>query len=298
MQKLKAGYAAIIGKPNAGKSTLMNSVVGEKLSIVTNKPQTTRKKVLGIYSDDENQVIFIDTPGLLNPKYEMQKMMMSYIDEALQTSDVILFLIDLSNFRIELDDKSKEVVEELKKSKKPILAVINKIDTYKNIKDLLPVIQYLASLEVFAEIIPISAITSAQTGELLKTIFKYLPENEFYFDPEQLSTQSERFFVSEIIREHIFKIYAKEIPYSTEVLISEFKEKEAGKWYISADIIVDRKTQKIIVIGTKGEGIKKIGEKARVDIESHLQMPVYLELFVKVRQSWRDNQNMLKSYGY
>lgn len=298
MPNTKAGYAAIIGKPNAGKSTLMNSFVGEKLSIVTNKPQTTRKKVLGIFSDDTNQIVFIDTPGVLSPKYEMQKIMMDYVNEALEAADVILFLIDLSAFKIELDDKSLEIIEVLKRSSKPIIAVLNKIDTHKDIKDILPIIAYLSKLNTFKEIIPVSAIKSSQTSELLKTICKYLPESEFYYDPELLSTQTERFFVSEIIREHIFKIYAKEIPYSTEVLISEFKERPDGKWYIAADIIVDRKTQKMIIIGSKGEGIKKIGEKSRTDIEEHLQMPVFLELFVKVRQSWRDNKNMLKSYGY
>lgn len=294
----KSGYAAIVGKPNAGKSTLMNAAIGAKLSIVTPKPQTTRKQVLGIYSDENAQIIFIDTPGVLNPKYELQKVMMGYVGEALETCDLVLFLIDLSNFGKVLDAKSIEILEELKKLKKPIIAVINKIDTYKDIKDVLPVIAYLSTLECFKEIVPISALKNASVDNLIKLIIENLPDGDFFYDPEQIGTQSERFFVSEIIREQIFKMFAQEIPYSTEVNISEFKEREDGKWYIAADIIVDRKSQKSILIGSGGSQIKRIGEKARVGIEEHLQTEVFLDLFVKVRESWRNNKNMLKSYGY
>ncbi len=294
----KSGYVAIIGKPNAGKSTLMNSAIGAKLSIVSPKPQTTRKKVLGIYTDENAQIVFIDTPGILNPKYELQKVMMGYIGEALETSDMILFLIDLEKFGNTLDAKSIEILAELKKLDKPIIAVINKIDTYKDIKDVLPIIAYLSSMECFKEIIPISALKNASVDELIKVIINYLPNGEFYYDPEQLGTQSERFFVSEMIREHIFRIFSEEIPYSTEVSITEFKEHEDGKWYIAADIIVDRKSQKSILIGAGGAQVKRIGEKSRADIEEHLQKEVFLELFVKVRESWRNNKNMLKSYGY
>ncbi len=294
----KAGYVAIIGKPNAGKSTLMNSIIGTKLSIVTAKPQTTRKRILGIYSEDNVQVVFLDTPGIINPKYEMQKTMMGYVDKSVEESDAILVLIDLTKFENFESYFSSELTDVLKKSIRPKILLINKIDTYKDVKDVLPLIKSISELALFNEIFPISALKGENLKTLIPTIAKYLPTSEFYYDPELLSTQPERFFVSEIIREQVFILYSKEIPYSTEIAIVEFKERENGKWYISAEIIIERRTQKRIIIGEKGAKLKEVGERSRKAIEEHLGVPVYLDIFVKVREKWRNSTGMLKSFGY
>ena len=296
--KTKAGYIAIVGKPNAGKSTLMNSILGTKLSIVTPKPQTTRKQVLGIHSDDTTQIVFLDTPGILNPKYEMQRLMMDYVNSALEASDAIIFILDVKKYKNDLDEQSVAFLELAKQTGKPILALLNKIDLYDDVKAVLPSIQKYSEMGYFQEIIPMSALKATHISDLIATLSKYIPENEFYFDPEELSTQNERFFVSEIIREQIFMSFAQEIPYSTEIEITQFREKQSKKWFISADVIVERKSQKIILVGAGGERIKHIGEKARAAIEEHLQQSVYLELFVKVRDNWRNNKGMLKNLGY
>lgn len=296
--KTKAGYIAIVGKPNAGKSTLMNSILGTKLSIVTPKPQTTRKQVLGIHSDETTQIVFLDTPGILNPKYEMQRLMMDYVNSALEAADAIIFILDVKKYKNDLDEQSVAFLELAKQTGKPILALLNKIDLYDDVKAVLPSIQKYSEMEYFKEIIPMSALKATHISDLIATLSKYIPENEFYFDPEELSTQNERFFVSEIIREQIFMSFAQEIPYSTEIEITQFREKQSKKWFISADVIVERKSQKIILVGAGGERIKHIGEKARAAIEEHLQQSVYLELFVKVRDNWRNNKGMLKNLGY
>lgn len=294
----KMGQVAIIGKPNAGKSTLLNSILGVKLSIVTPKPQTTRKTVLGIYSEGNTQIMFVDTPGIIKPKYEMQSMMMDYVDKSLDETDVICLLVDLSDFKKDKEYFHCSVLEKVQKAKKPVILILNKIDTFTDIKSILPIMAEFQQVGIYNDIIPISARKSSNIDDLIKTIEKYLPKAPFLFDEETLSTQNERFFVSEIIREQVFLKFAEEIPYSTEISITQFKERENGKWFISADIIVERKNQKIIVVGKNGEKIKLVGEKARTAIEEHLQMPVYLELFVKVRENWRENPAMLRSYGY
>jgi len=294
----KAGFVTIIGKPNAGKSTLLNSILGMKLSIVTPKPQTTRKKVLGIHNTENEQIIFLDTPGILKPKYEMQKSMMSYVNNSISDADILLVILDLGKYK-SLDQYFDEIfLNYLKKSEKPKILAINKIDNFKDVKNVLPIIRDVSKLGIFNEIIPISALKNENIENLLKVLVKFLPDSEFYFDPDTLSIQNERFFVSELIRENVFKKYSQELPYSTEVHIAEFKEREKGKWYISAEIIVERKSQKIIIIGQKGEKLKSIGLKSREAIEEHLGKEIYLELFVKVRDNWRDNKNLLSSYGY
>jgi GTP-binding protein Era len=294
----KAGYLTIVGKPNAGKSTLMNAILGTKLSIVTQKQQTTRKPVLGIYTKDDCQIVFTDTPGILKPKYEMQRSMVSYIFTAIEDADIIAVIYDVVKFRYDGDHFPKDFIEAIRKSGKPIFLLLNKIDLINNVKEVLPIIESFSKLGFFNEIIPISALKHASIDTFIKTAEKYLPESEFYFDPEDLSTQSERFFVSELIREIVFKEYHEEIPYSTEINIPEFKEREEGKWYISAEIIIERKSQKPIIIGAKGEKLKRVGERSRKAIEEHLQKEIYLELFVKVRDKWRNNKTLLKSYGY
>jgi GTP-binding protein Era len=294
--KTKAGYAAIIGKPNSGKSTLLNSILGTKLSIVTSKPQTTRKRVLGIYTKDDSQIVFLDTPGVLNPRYTMQKIMMGYVADSISESDVLIMLIDMETYSKEgLPEHLMKLIENVSK---PVIAVLNKVDTMKDRKSVLPVIANLHQLSKFTDIIPISALKDMNIDELVKTIIKYLPNGEFFYDDDMLSTQNERFFVSEIIRENIFNLTHEELPYSTEVSILEFKERDFGKWYIHAEIIVERDSQKRIIIGNEGSLIKEIGERSRTQIENHLQQGVFLELFVKVRAKWRDDSNRLRSFGY
>jgi len=294
----KAGFVAIIGKPNAGKSTLLNSILGIKLSIVTPKPQTTRKNVLGIHSTGYEQIIFLDTPGILKPKYEMQKSMMSYVNNSINDADAILVILDLEKYK-SLDQYFDQILlDYLKKTELPKILVLNKIDTLKDVKNVLPIISNISKLKIFDDIVPVSALKSENISNLLKSLIKYLPESDFFYDPEMLSTQNERFFVSELIREEVFKSYSQELPYSTEINITDFKEREKGKWYISADIIIERKSQKMIIIGKKGDKLKSIGQKARAAIEQHLEKEIYLELFVKVRENWRDNKNLLNSYGY
>lgn len=294
----KAGYVAIIGKPNAGKSTLMNSLVGAKLSIITPKPQTTRKSVLGIYSNDTEQIVFLDTPGLIKPKYEMHSSMMRYVNEALGEADVVIVIADTPKIGAEGDYFPPKFWDMMKKVDKPKILVLNKVDLFENKRDILPLIARFSALGSFDEVVPLSALKSDNTEVLLNLLLKYMPEGPFFYDPELLSTQPERFFVSEMIREHVFTMFEDEVPYSTEVNIVQFKERENGKWYISADIIVERDTQKGIIIGTGGSKLKELGTKARADIEEHLGLPVFLEIFVKVRQNWRSNRNMLKSFGY
>jgi GTP-binding protein Era len=293
----KSGYAAIVGMPNAGKSTLLNSLLDYKLSIVSPKPQTTRKRVLGIFNKDNAQVIFLDTPGLLVPKYEMQKSMMDYVGNSIDEADLLIYIQDLTTLKMDTfpGKISKSILE---KFNGPKILVLNKIDQIKDVKQTLPIIADIHSKGLFNEIVPISARAKENLDNLSKAIVSLLPESPFYYDPELLSVEPQRFFVSELIREQIFYQFSEEIPYSSEVSILEFKEREKGKWYIHAEIIVERDNQKKILIGKNGQKIKTIGERARKEIEEMLEMEVYLELFVKVRKDWRNNQGHLKAFGY
>jgi len=296
--KTKSGYVAIIGKPNVGKSTLMNALLGERLSIVTNKPQTTRKRVLGILSDENYQIIFLDTPGILDPNYLLQRKFLDYINNSVKDADVIIVMIDIvkdpEGVKTLNDKRMKQILD---KNKKPKILLINKID--KSDEASINILtKKLEATNYFEKIIPISAIQLFNIDSVLNTIIEYLPEGPKYFPDDQITDEPERFFVSEIIREKIFENYKEEIPFSTEVLIEEFKERERGKDYISASIVVERETQKPIIIGKHGEAIKKVGRIAREAIENFLQREVFLELRVKVRPKWRNDNRMLKSFGY
>ncbi len=294
----KAGFVAIIGKPNAGKSTLMNSILGEKLSIVTPKPQTTRKRVLGIYTEGDIQIVFTDTPGILKPKYEMQEAMMGYVDEAINSADVLLVIYDAERHKPDKNPFHSGFLSRLEASNAPKILLLNKIDLKKDKKELLPLIDLFAKLNIFDEIVPVSALRPDDALRVVELLVKYLPNSPFFYDDDMLSTQSQRFFVSELIRERVFEAYSDEIPYSTEVAITDFKERENGKWFISAEIIVERDSQKGIIIGKGGEKLKRLGETSRQAIEQHLDLPIYLELFVKVRENWRSKKTFLKSFGY
>jgi GTP-binding protein Era len=297
-KQTKAGYIAIVGLPNAGKSSLLNAILGTKLSIVTSKPQTTRKSVIGIHTTNNAQLIFIDTPGILKPNYELQEIMVSYLKEAISSSDIIALIIDSSDFANSLSLIPKEIFYNLKNSDKPIIAILSKIDKLKDTKLVLPQIQKLSEMELFRDIAPISSTKNAGIKELIDLFINYLPSQDFLFDPEDISTQNERFFVAEIIREKIFQYFKEEIPYSSDINIEQFKERISGKCYISATINIERQSQKRKIIVAKGAKIKQIGEKARADIEKLLGKPVFLELFVRVREGWRDDKDELKEFGY
>ncbi|MCS7177395.1 MAG: GTPase Era [Candidatus Kapabacteria bacterium] len=296
----RVGSTAIIGKPNVGKSTLLNTILGTKLSIVTPKPQTTRKQVIGIYTDVQRrlQILFLDTPGILEPRYELHRAMMGYVHSSLKDADVLVLVADVTQHADPQTVLTQEVTEALQHLRKPVIVALNKIDLLRKTEEVLPIIERYAAVGLFQEFVPISALKRANVDELLRTIASYLPSSPFLYDPEQLSTQPERFFVAELIREHIFLLYQHEVPYSTEVQIVEFAERKHGKWYIAADIIVERETQKPILIGTGGHRLKLLGQRARKAIEAHLGVPVYLELFVKVRRHWRNDKTMLHFFGY
>lgn len=294
----KSGYIAIIGKPNVGKSTLMNAIIGSKLSIVTPKPQTTRRDVLGIYTQKETQMVFIDTPGVLKPRYELHKSMMNFVEESLSGADIIIVIADVTRPETATRVLTPPFIEALQTLKKPCIAILNKMDALSDKTQALPFISSLEELGVFTEFIPISALQKDNTDKLVHILESLLPEAEFFHDPEILSTMPQRFFVSELIRETVFELFKEEIPYSTEVTISEFKEREKGKWYIAADIIIEKESQKAILIGEKGSKIKQIGLLSRDKVEEHLEFPVFLELFVKVREDWRSKTTYLRSFGY
>ncbi len=288
----KAGFVNIIGNPNVGKSTLMNALVGEKLSIITPKAQTTRHRIKGIVNGNDYQVIFSDTPGMLKPNYKLQASMMDSVNTAIGDADVILFLADVNEDSV----AEEKVLEKVKKSKSAVLLLINKIDTAS--EELLEkrAVQWGKELPQ-AEVIPVSALKKFNVKYVLDRILTHLPEHEPYFDKEELTDRSERFFVSEIIREKILRFYQKEIPYASEVSIDTFKdEKDIVK--IRAVIIVERETQKGIIIGHQGKALKKVGTEARKDMEKFLGKKVFLELFVKVDKDWRDDEGKLKRFGY
>ncbi|MCI0706644.1 MAG: GTPase Era [Ignavibacteriae bacterium] len=294
-QEFRAGYVAIVGEPNVGKSTLLNALLKQKISIVARKPQTTRQRVLGIYSNERAQVIFLDTPGLLKPKYLLHERMMRHAETALQDADVILVMTEVSR-RAELPEAVDNIV--LKKyGSKPLFLLINKVDTIDR-REALPLIAEFAKGNVFQEIFPVSALKQENLEPLVATLIKRMPVHEPFYPTDIVSEQPERFFVAEFVREKIFEQFQEEIPYSTAVEVQEFKERKAGKTFISADIIVERDSQKGILIGKKGEALKKIGERARRDIEAFLDRPVFLELHVKVGEQWRESEKWLNRLGY
>jgi GTPase len=285
----KAGFVNIIGKPNVGKSTLMNVLIGERLSIISSKAQTTRHRIMGLINDDNYQIVFSDTPGMLKPKYELHKNMMSFVHMSLEDADVILFVTDL----FETDEEIEDVLEKINDSGVPVLLVINKIDLNKDNK-LEEVTAYWTQRLRTAAVIPISATESFNTERILQEILDRLPVHEPFYDKDELTTRPERFFASEIIREKIFINYKKEIPYSTEVAIEEFFE-DHKIIRIRAVIYVERNSQKGIIIGEGGKALKRVGIQARHEMESFFGKQIFLETFVKVEEDWRKNKSKLKN---
>ena len=288
----KAGFVNIVGKPNAGKSTLLNQLMGEKLAIVTQKAQTTRHRIFGIYNEEDVQIVFSDTPGVLDPKYELREKMMGFVKESLQDADVFLFIVDISD----KSEPSEFLIEKLNKIPIPVLLLINKIDK-SNQKEMEAAVEHWHNLLPKAEILPISALNAYNTEYILPKLKSLLPENPPYYDKDQFTDKSERFFVNETVREKILLNYEKEIPYSVEVVTELFKEKE-GIIFIDSIIYVERETQKGILIGHKGEAIKKVGTEARLDLEKFFAKKIHLNLFVKVKKDWRKNEKDLKNFGY
>lgn len=294
----KSGFVNIIGRPNAGKSTLMNALVGERMSIITHKPQTTRHRIIGILSGDDFQVVFSDTPGYVKkPSYKMHRVMNRFVEGSAEDADLMLFVFDLTE---ELEDDNP-VIEVLKKTAAPVILVLNKKDLVAE-QRLQDVQGWWKKRATFAETVAISALKGEGTELLLQRILEYLPEGPPYYPPDQLTDRPERFFVSEIIREKIFFQFADEIPYSCEVGIESFHETatKTGEPLarIAATIYVMRESQKAIVLGKNGAAIKKLGVSARMDIERFLETKVFLELTVKVRDNWRDDERTLQRFGY
>jgi GTP-binding protein Era len=287
--EFKCGYVALIGKPNVGKSTLLNALLGQKISIVTRKPQTTRNRVLGILTAENLQVILLDTPGVIDPRYGLQRSMMKNVERALVDADLVLFLADASAER--LDRKSLKILEG-----KPTLLILNKMDLVKS-ETMLPLVENYISEFEFEDVIPVSALKKKNLDVLLSEISKRLPLGPPLYPEDMLSEHPERFFVAEMIREKIFLTLRQEVPYSTQVDVTLFEEKPGEKDHIYADIIVERQSQKGIVIGKNGSALKKIGSAARIDIEEFLGRSVFLKLHVKVRSDWRNKDILLRSFG-
>ena len=290
----KSGYVSIIGEPNVGKSTLLNAVIGEKLAIVTPKPQTTRNRITGILTADSHQIIFLDTPGVLTPKYRLHDQMVKTAYTAITDADIVLYMIDVSRQNSGIEEK---ILDKLKKAAQQVILVINKIDLISN-PALLPIIASYQEKFPFLEIIPISATTGDGVLQLRETIVKHIPEGPPYFPPDQLSDLPKRFFISETIREKIFLRTNQEIPYASGVVVEEFKERPNGKIYISAMLYVERQSQKGILVGKGGQTIKKIGQLARTEIEQFLETTVFLDLRVSVKADWRRDERKLKDMGY
>ena len=288
----KAGFVNIVGNPNVGKSTLMNQLVGERISIATFKAQTTRHRIMGIVNTDDMQIVFSDTPGVLKPNYKMQEMMLAFSESALADADVLLYVTDV----VENPEKNMEFLEKVQKMNIPVLLLINKIDQ-SNQKDLGDIVMKWHSLLPNAEILPISAKNKFGVDMLLKRIKELLPESPAYFDKDQLTDKPARFFVSEIIREKILLYYDKEIPYSVEVKVESFKEGEKSI-NIRAIIFVERDSQKGIIIGHQGVALKKVGSESRKALEKFFGKKVFLETFVKVDKDWRSSEKELDSFGY
>lgn len=290
---MKSGIVVLCGKPNTGKSTFLNTVLGTKLAPTSPKPQTTRKRLKGIYTDERGQIVFIDSPGIHNPIHELGRFMLNEAIKNLNDGDIILWIVDGSK---DLDDEDLLVYEKIKDYNKPKFLVVNKLDLFRDKQN--EVLQKFSQFDKMDKIIPISSLTQENLNILLEEIFNNLPEGEYLYDPEILTDSMEIDVVKEIIQEKLMYNLEEEVPHSSTVVVEEFKERENGKIYIRATIYVEKESQRKIVIGFKGNLIKKIGTEARIDIEKFLGKPVYLELWVKIYKNWRKNKEALSFLGY
>jgi GTP-binding protein Era len=288
----KAGFVNIIGNPNVGKSTIMNELVGEKLSIITKKMQTTRHRIKGIVNGDDFQIVYSDTPGILKPGYKLQETMMKFVDSALTDADVILFVTDV----VEQPDKNPEYIARIRKSNMPVIVLINKIDLSDQ-NEVNRLFDYWSEVFPGADIFPVSAREKFNLEPVLARILELLPENPPFFGKDQFTDRSERFFMQEFIREKILLAYQKEVPYSVEIEVESFKEMEEII-HIEAVIYVSRESQKGIIIGKEGKMLKRVGSEARADAEEFFGKKIFLKLFVKVARDWRNKDRALKNFGY
>jgi GTPase len=288
----KAGFVNIIGSPNVGKSTLMNALVGEKLSIITRKAQTTRHRIMGIINGEDFQIVYSDTPGILKPHYKLHEAMMKQVGNALQDADVLLYVVEAG----EKPDENAELIEQINTSETPVLLLINKMDAVEAEK-LLETESLWAPLFKKPEVIHISALKHLKLNEVFDAIMRYLPESPAYYSKDELTDKPMRFFVAEIIREKILLFYSKEVPYSVEIVIDSYKEQETIT-RIAATIFVARESQKAIILGHQGAGIKRLGTEARLDIEHFVDKHVFLDITVKVNENWRNDTSMLQRFGY
>ena len=289
----RAGFVNIVGNPNVGKSTLSNRLVGERLSIITSKAQTTRHRIMGIVNGEDYQIVFSDTPGVLKPKFRLQQSMLEYSTGALVDADVLLYVTDV----IESPTKNQDFLDRVAREKVPILLVINKIDLLKGNDELIHIIDQWKQLLPNAEVFPTSALENFNVDNIMKRIVELLPESPPYFGKDALTDRSSRFFVTEIVREKILLTYDKEVPYATQVIVEKFDESDTAI-HIMAVIYVERDTQKGIIIGRQGRKLKHVGIEARKDIEKFFEKKVYLELYVKVEKDWRNQENKLRAFGY
>ena len=289
----RAGFVNIVGNPNVGKSTLSNRLVGERLSIITSKAQTTRHRIMGIVNGEDYQIVFSDTPGVLKPKFRLQQSMLEYSTGALVDADVLLYVTDV----IESPTKNQDFLDRVAKEKIPILLVINKIDLLKGNDELIRIIEQWKELLPNAEVFPTSATENFNVDNLMKRIVELLPESPPYFGKDALTDRSSRFFVTEIVREKILLTYDKEVPYATQVIVEKFDESDTAI-HIMAVIYVERDTQKGIIIGHQGRKLKHVGIEARKDIEKFFEKKVFLELYVKVEKDWRNQESKLRAFGY
>jgi len=292
MGKHRAGFVNIIGNPNVGKSTLMNAFVGERLSIITSKAQTTRHRILGIVNGDDFQAVFSDTPGIIKPAYELQNAMMKFVHSAVDDADVILYMVEVG----EKEPKNEEVFKQISTSKQPTLVLVNKIDK-SNEEDLVKTVESWSKKLPDAKVYAISALKNFGVEEVFDQILKHLPESPPFYPKDSLTDKPERFFVNEVIREKILMHYRKEVPYSVEVQTEAFEELD-HIININTLIIVERKTQKGIIIGHQGKALNRIGTEARKDLERFFQKKIFLDLYVKIDKNWRSSEKKLKGYGY
>lgn len=298
MSVIKSGYSAIVGLPNVGKSTLLNAMLGQKISITSSKPQTTRKRILGILNEENYQIIFLDTPGILKPGYLLQEKMMKFVELSFHDADVLIIMIDIADSdNGKLTFENDLINQYLTKKKKPAILVLNKVDlsSEEKVKQL---IKQYGGLNLFERIIPVSATLSFNIQKLTESVLEFMPVHPKYFPEDIVADENERFFVSEIIREKILELFQEEIPYSCEVRVVDYKERDETKDFIEAEIIVERDTQRAIILGKGGAAIKRLGLSARKEIEEFVQKEVYLDLRVKVKKKWRSDDQSLKQFGY
>ena len=290
----KSGFVSIIGRPNVGKSTFLNRIIGQKIAIMSDKPQTTRNKIQGVYTENDSQVIFIDTPGIHKPKHKLGDFMVKMAQTTLKEVDIVLFMVNA----VEGFGRGEEfIIEKLKETKQPVFLVINKIDQVHP-EQLLELIDQYRKLHDFAEIVPISALDGNNVEALLGTIKKYLPEGPQYYPDNQVTDHPERFIIAELIREKVLHLTREEVPHSVAVVIDAIQKREGGAVYINATIVVERPSQKGIIIGKQGKMLKEVGKRARFDIEALLGSKVFLEVWVKVQKDWRNKMSQLRDLGF